>query len=296
MLSRRQFLSSCACGICAAALPASAQDQAVDNVFFYCGTPQLTDVYLRILELNATPGTIGIGDLNSAPKPTGIELYGTAQRALRWTAQQAGKQVDGKPVVPISFTDGTSAQKQKVIDIASTWLTKGVPVAFEFVSSPSQGKVRISFSGGTNQSAVGNDALAARYSGGATMRLPELARPSNESAIRRAVLHEFGHGIMTFGHEHRHPDAGYQFKDSATIASLINATLPAGTSQWTTSMVETNITNPPYGANRACTAYDRESIMHYPVQSSWLRAGSPVPRPADTLSDLDVDCAIAVYS
>ena len=167
-------------------------------------------------------------------------------------------------------------------------------VRFEFVTSAQAAKIRITFKGGVNQSSTGRDALRKQ---GATMQLPGVARHGNSATSRRIVLHEFGHGLMALGHEHRHPDARFQFKSAREIRDIINATLPAGHKPWTIAMVRINITNAPYARSRVCTSYDVESIMHYPVAQSWLRnSGNAVPSPATTLSRRDRECARAVYS
>lgn len=302
MLRRREFLSLCACAACASlSYPsrAATPEEVLDAEFYLCDTPQITDVFREIQELANIGGQTSVGDFSFPPTSslqTEIDLYATAQAGLRWTARTAGKVVSGIPVVPVGFVDGTPAQKQAVVTFANGWLQNGIPVAFEFVEDLSKAKVRISMQGGGNQSATGISSLSTKYGHGATMTLPEVARNANSVAARRAVLHEFGHAIMTFGHEHRHPSAGLKFKSPEIIAGIINTTMLApGSKPWSADKVRLNITDPPYDATRACTAYDRESIMHYPVLSSWLVAGTPVPNPATSLSDLDVECARTVY-
>jgi hypothetical protein len=292
MFTRRQALKVGGCALCAASLPhaASGQPADIDDQFFYCGTTQITNA-TGVDLFSATGGaSVDLGRENSTAS---LDPYATAQRSLRWTKASTGVQAGGRPLVLIGFVDGTPAERDKVRMLAQEWLEHDIGVAFEFIDDLRKTHVRIGFSGGTNKSKTGTEALRVAKSA-ATMFLPAVRNGSNDTVKRRAVLHEFGHGIMTFGHEHRHANAGYVFKDARIIRDLINQTLPVE-SRWTVDMVEQNITNPPYAASRSCSNYDVTSIMHYPVQASWLVHGVPVPQPATTLSKLDVGCAAEIY-
>ncbi|WP_137151203.1 hypothetical protein [Devosia sp. FKR38] len=294
MVSRRQAL---ALGGCAACLPwvarPSASEADLDDAFFYCDTPQIT--VLGVGEENfSAAGQIDDTGFGMSSALLGSDDYGTATRALRWTASNTGLSRNNRPLVLIGFVDGSASEHDSVKTIAQAWKVPSIGLDFDYSNDLKETHIQISFTGGVNKSKTGIEAL--QFRGQATMWLPDVRKRPGTTASRRAILHEFGHGLMAFGHEHRHPDAGYRFRPAAEIAQIINSSLPIGASPWTSSMVETNITNAPYAASRACTDYDVKSIMHYPVATNWLITGTPVPDPSTTISPLDVKCAIETYS
>lgn len=297
-MNRREVLAICACCAGATLFPRSAHADPLSDLdadFFYCGTEQVTDVFESLQLLSGGGNDETLLELGGGDDAETLDLYGTAQRALRWTIKTAGAKRDGKPLVRIGFVDRDARLQELVKTTSQEWLQHGIGVAFDFTDDLGDAQVRIAFSGASDSSSIGIEALS-KGAGEPTMRLPTLAATSITKRVRRAVLHEFGHGIMAFGHEHRHPGAGFSFRPAVEIRDLINASRPPGSKPWTTGMVETNITNPPYPTSRVCSPYDIESIMHYPVQSSWLLAGSPVPSPATSLSARDRECATAVYA
>lgn len=296
-------MSACAgCSGLAHLTDALAQDLAADELaakenaeaFFICDTPQITTIDLNVYAAPASDG--GAIGINPSPPAETIRLdpYTTAQQQLRWRPQDVQAVTsDGRPIVRIGFADGSDWQQAQVRTLSEQWRSHTIGVDFEFVDRNKKAEITISFAGGTNWSKTGRESRSVSYGGTPTMFLPHVRQDQPAATWRRVVLHEFGHGVMTFGHEHRHADAGLKFKSASYIRDAINAML--GGNSWTIDKVQTNITNPPYSSSRTCTAYDTRSIMHYPIQADWLIAGTPVPYPETTLSERDVQCAMKVY-
>ena len=271
------------------------QKRQLDKDFYFCSTPQISINSSSIQNFSSD----GMGRSNVGIDPVLNDLgiiqpYATARKNLRWRIGDTDTYKDDKPVILIGFLDGTDSLKEYVMNVSKDWLENGV--YFGFLDNPERANIRISFidtkGSPGNHSAIGRDALNTKH--GPTMCLPAVKQFGMGSTSRGVILHEFGHAVMTMGHEHRHPDANFHFKSPEVIARLINNTI--GNKDWTAETVKANITNPPYSMDQYCTPYDRTSIMHYAIQSSWLVDGSSIPTPATKLSDYDLECAKAVNS
>jgi hypothetical protein len=288
-MDRRTFIASCGCVVFASGLHAQEQDED----FFICGTEQITDALTTLQNLSNSGGGVTFDEGPTSGGDVELDPYSTAQRSLRWTAGKTRREHEGKPSVLVGFVDGTADQQGAVRSISQEWLRHGIDVHFEFTDRVADALVRITFEGG-NQSSVGSAALA-KPRGEATMQLADVRPGVPDRRVRRVILHEFGHGIMTFGHEHRHPDSGYRFKSDTVIRDSINSMLRPGQRQWSIGMVKTNITDPPYPRDRVCGPYDIKSIMHYPILPTWLEAGTPVPQEPAEVSPIDIRCAVETY-
>lgn len=290
MPTRRGFLHGLGCAICGGLAgsglhgrSAEAQPAPSADGFFFCETPQITDL-VSLAELAADGDDPEIIQFSNRPgEPVEIDLYATARRALRW------KKRDGLPndanlvVLSIGFVDGDAWQQDAVKSHAAEWLRHGI--AMDFVFTQERPLIRISFTR-KNFSSTGRNALSVGAAS-ATMFLKDVQRTSSEAVVRRVVLHEFGHGAMTMGHEQKHPDAGFQWNEDAIIADT----------GWSRGDVRSNITS-IYGRESVCRGaegYDSTSVMHYPIKSSWTRDGRTVPYNT-TLSPGDIACALSVYS
>jgi hypothetical protein len=100
------------------------------------------------------------------------------------------------------------------------------------------------------------------------------------------VIHEFGHGVMTLGHEHKHPDAGFHWREGEIVRDT----------GWSLNDVRVNITS-VYGREMVCdgaAGYDVKSIMHYPIKPNWVESGQAIPLNT-VLSPGDIACAKSVY-
>jgi serralysin len=137
-------------------------------------------------------------------------------------------------------------------------------VFLTFIDDPEQADIRISF----------------RYPGcwstvGTTCRTQTRSRPTmNFSAARLrritaeeargVVLHEFGHALGLI-HEHQQPLTPLQFNKQRVIADV-----QGPPNDWTPEQIERNIFKPAAAAETNASAYDRDSIMMYPIPPQWL--------------------------
>lgn len=290
MLSRREFLRAATLGSAGILLGAgdfagaqgSAPVLAQDTDWFLCSTPQITNLpSIRNLANTGRRGSVRpLG--NTGDGRTGTDLYGTARRALRWQKTDGALSTQGHLILKIGFVDGNAWQKSAVQFWCRSWQNIGLPL--ELVFSQDRPHIRISFEG-TNYSEIGRNARRIAP-GSATMRLVSCQRGASDAAVRRVVLHEFGHGICALGHEHKHPASGFQWNLEAIERDL----------GWTRAEVVKNITS-VYDRSIACAGapnYDPDSIMHYPIKAGWVRGGRSAPF-TSMLSIGDIHCAESVY-
>lgn len=266
--------------------------ERLEAEFFLCGTQQIMDLSIEDYGASGAPEL----SIDTAPPSTNIAIddYTTAQRALRWRPQDVQETRQGRPVLRIRFLDGDDWQQKTVRELSQQWRDHDLGIDFTFVGQDEMAEIAISFAGTTNKSEIGRASRVVSYGGRASMALPDVKKGQSSERLRRVVLHEFGHGVMTFGHEHQHPNAKLQFKSASVISKWINEQLPRGSRRWTIGDVRANITN-PLPSDRECTQYDTGSIMHYPVHPDWLEAGSGLLEVATTLSQRDIECAKIVY-
>jgi hypothetical protein len=89
------------------------------------------------------------------------------------------------------------------------------------------------------------------------------------AAMRRTVLHEFGHAIGLL-HEHYSPVSGIPWNKEAVYADLKK------TQGWDKAMVDVNLFQQYKVSYTNGTEYDKLSIMHYPVFARWTTNGFSV--------------------
>src|SRR5690242_2156604 len=99
----------------------------------------------------------------------------------------------------IAFAGGSDVLRAAVLDQARHWL-ESANVHFEQVNDDEEAEVRTSFARAGHWSSIGTDALTVEKPQ-PTMNL-QLTELSDEEAIRRASLHEFGH-VLGCLHEHQ---------------------------------------------------------------------------------------------
>jgi hypothetical protein len=107
------------------------------------------------------------------------------------------------------------------------------------------------------------------------------------AAMRRTVLHEFGHAIGLL-HEHYSPVAGIPWNKEAVYAELKK------TQGWDKSTVDLNLFQQYKVSYTNGTEYDKSSIMHYPVFARWTTTGFSVDWNND-LSEGDKNLVTLLY-
>ncbi len=173
---------------------------------------------------------------------------------------------DNGKTIYIKFLSGSKAMQDKVKSIVKEW-ERYANLKFEFVTvGASNIRINLDNKGGHN-SMVGTLANNA----------PEDERTMNFdttdfktfAAMRRTVLHEFGHAIGLL-HEHYSPVSGIPWNKEAVYADLKK------TQGWDKTMVDVNLFQQYKVSYTNGTEYDKLSIMHYPVFARWTTNGFSV--------------------
>lgn len=188
---------------------------------------------------------------------------------------------DAGRVIIVSFLEMQPELEElraKVAAVAGEWTGLGMAnLAFQFVTSPMAGEVRISFQRKGSWSYVGNSCLRIQNRYEPTMNFGTLTLLSREEEIRRVVLHEFGHALGMI-HEHASPAAGMQWNRPQVIADLCV--------YWSRAQIEINVFRAYDARETNFTAFDPTSIMVYPIPARWTLNGFSTDFNTD-LSPLD---------
>jgi hypothetical protein len=282
---RRHFLkgfaASCACAGFASRPKAFGQ---AASTWFFCSTPQIPeDVGLRELGGGSDDGgqieELGGGGDGQVE----FDLYGIARRARRWTKKDDGAVTDsGVVALRVGFLDGDDWQRSAFKTQAKNWLEHDLPI--DFLYDKDKPHIRVSFTK-QNSSEWGRDAMSIARTE-PTIYVERCNKHEPDDGVRRVVVHELGHAVFALGHEHQHPDAGFDWDVKAIAKDL----------HWPEDRVRDNIVK-PYSRTVACAGapkYDALSIMHYPIKKEWVK--SRVAFPENTvLSEGDIKCAMSVY-
>lgn len=190
--------------------------------------------------------------------------------------------------ITVSFLDGDTALQKRVRDMAQRWTSPGMAnLSLDFLNHNNT-DIRISFKNKGSWSLLGKFCRNRTDTSLPTMNYGWLKPDSNEEALRRVVLHEFGHALG-FIHEHQNPLNSIQWNRDAVIADL-----QGPPNNWTLQDIEINMFNQPSPSAVFATPVDKLSIMMYPIPSSWTQDGSSVALNTD-LSQKDRDLAKQVY-
>jgi hypothetical protein len=156
----------------------------------------------------------------------------------------------------VRFLGGEPDVHARVAEIAARWMDHA-NVRFEF-GARGDAVIRIAFTPGASWSLVGIDAQAVRGEE-ATMNFGWLTAEASPEDYERVVLHEFGHALGCI-HEHQSPAAGIPWNRRAVLDLYT-----APPYEWTPEEVEQNIFSTYAAEITQFTAFDRESIMLYPI-------------------------------
>lgn len=171
-----------------------------------------------------------------------------------------------KDTIYYYYLGGTPLLQAKIDLLVTQWSDLG-RIKFVRTNTRNQSQIRISFAKGGSWSYVGTDNLSIGKNY-ATMQFGWLTDKSDDTEIRRVVLHEFGHAIG-LQHEHQHPQSGIHWNKEAIYAEYAKY-------GWNRSMVDNNLFKTFDADQTNFTSYDPTSIMHYPIPKEHTTDGYSV--------------------
>ncbi|MEM8585990.1 MAG: M12 family metallopeptidase [Bacteroidota bacterium] len=158
--------------------------------------------------------------------------------------------------IRVKFLGGSTLVRQKVMRYAQEW-TRYANINFQFVGSGT-GDIRISFDrNGSSWSMLGRQALNAPANR-PTMNFGWFTDSTPEYEFRRTVLHEFGHALGLL-HEHQNPVGGIPWNEQAVYDFYWR------TQGWNQQTTYQNVMARQNADETQYSAYDAQSIMHYPI-------------------------------
>ncbi|WP_273444479.1 M12 family metallopeptidase [Neolewinella agarilytica] len=156
----------------------------------------------------------------------------------------------------VKFFGGSSYLQDQVMRYAREW-TQYANVNFRVVSSGTA-DIRVSFTqNGASWSMVGTSS-AHTDQNRPSMNFGWLNDRTSDYEIKRTVLHEFGHALGLL-HEHQNPAGGIPWDEAAVYDHYWR------TQGWDRQMTYNNVMATAERDATQYSAYDRASIMHYPV-------------------------------
>ncbi len=197
-----------------------------------------------------------IESMGNKPWPQIVEEMAGWQRntpVRQEAVSLVGKTWKPGSTIGVYFMDGTPLQRDKCRHWAETWLEfANLHFGWDAVSP----EIQVSFRPGMSYSLLGTDCLSVRH--GPTLQLGWVTDQSDDVSDRAVILHEFGHAIG-LGHEQSHPDHDIAWnKEAAEAYYRLNQ-------GWDAHTVEANVFEVYSSSQVETTAYDRTSIMQYPV-------------------------------
>lgn len=186
--------------------------------------------------------------------------------------------------IKVSLNGATLAIRNKVIQYASEW-EKYANIDFQFVTNDPTATIRVGFAASGHWSYLGTDARSIPTNQ-TTMNL-QFSSNTSDVEIRRVATHEFGHALGMI-HEHQHPNVTIPW-DKPKVYSYY-----AATQGWSRAQVDNNLFAKYTQAQTNFSAYDRASIMHYPVEEQLTIGNYAVGWNTD-LSATDKSFIAAVY-
>lgn len=182
-------------------------------------------------------------------------------------------------VFKIGFIGPTTSELiSQTKKFAQDW-TKYANVEFTYPSSGPY-DIRISFLPSSGAwSYVGTDCKSIAQSK-ATMNLGWMGKD--------VVQHEFGHALGLY-HEHQNPEGGICWNEAAVIRDLSGPP-----NNWSTATIRSNVLNKFAPSSVLTTAFDRSSVMCYPIPSSWVCNGIAIPG-GEQISPVDAEFIAVRY-
>ena len=198
-------------------------------------------------------------------------------------------------MIRVKFLGGTPFLRRRVRKIAPEWF-RHCNLKLVFVTK-GPAEVRIDFQPGGRGALLGRESLTHSLdpvtlksyasNSGITLNFGGLTDKSPSVEIRGLILHEFGH-VLGLVHEHQHPGAGIAWQRDSVYAYYARL-------GWSREAVDEDVLNPQISVGTHYMAYDRLSIMHYPIPPELLTDSSQVVAWPDKLSASDIAFVRSAY-
>lgn len=193
---------------------------------------------------------LALNDQDADPD-TVVSKLGALLKAKKWAKGR---------VLKVHFLGGTAGMRMKVQQFAGQW-SQFANIKFQFGATAAQSDVRIAFANAGHWSYLGTDVLLIAKDK-PTMNL-QLNDGSALTEWSRVVIHEFGHTLGLI-HEHQHPGVTIPWDKPKVYAYYLQ------TQGWDQAMVDNNLFKTYERSWLQYGAYDRKSIMHYPIAAALL--------------------------
>lgn len=234
-----------------------------------------TDVQIPTSRMVAAAAQAVGENADNAPRLVGVHEIERSPLAM---AIVTSKKWEVGRRIRIAFMDGSPVQRAAVKATAPEWCKYG-NFSFEFDCPVAAADARISFRLQGAWCFIGTDALSI---------------PKNQPTMNfgfydhGTILHEFGH-LLGCIHEHQHPDGGIPWNKEVVYKYFAGAP-----NFWTRDQVDVNLFE-RYGKDiTQFSAYDRASVMHYPVDRRMTTGGFEVGW-NKALSETDKNYIATVY-
>lgn len=187
------------------------------------------------------------------PRNAPVGVPGLSDREL---ALVTGKMWQNGRTLKVAFLDGHDELRPRIEEIAHQW-SDHANITFDFGNHATP-DIRISFKMAGSWSYIGTDALS-RPAEEPTMNYGWLTPESGESAIRRVVLHEFGHALACI-HEHQNPEGGIPWD-----VEKVYEYYEGEPNFWPRAQTYRNLLQKYDHTETTASVFDPESIMLYPI-------------------------------
>lgn len=168
----------------------------------------------------------------------------------------------------VRFMGGSAALRARVQGFAEEWRPHA-NVSFSYVADNAPADIRIAFvSGDGSWSFIGRDATLIDANA-STMNFGWLTDQTDDTEVRRVVVHEFGHALGMI-HEHQSPVANIPW-DVPKVYAWYSKNMG-----WDKAKVDANVLAKSDAATTNYSAYDPTSIMQYPVSAALTTDGTEI--------------------